>query len=96
MKTKYVLSGLFLVSALHATAALAGPGVQVGSGQGPEGSGTPVNISVDYEADAGGAVVGGQFQRQFGMFNSVTRRTAIRFQRCYCRFANGDDWLNRF
>ena len=69
MKTKYVLSGLFLVSALHATAALAGPGVQVGSGQGPEGSGTPVNISVDYEADAGGAVVGGQFQITYDSAN---------------------------
>ena len=69
MKTKYVLSGLFLVSALHATAALAGPGVQVGSGQGPEGSATPIDISVDYEADPGGVVVGGQFQITYDSAN---------------------------
>jgi hypothetical protein len=60
MKTKTKIAALVLFSASYAAAAVAGPAAQLGSGGGAEGSVEPVAITVDYEA--GGDVVGGQFQ----------------------------------
>lgn len=60
MKKTAIISGLLLVASFGFGSAFAGPGVQVGDGSGPAGSGTPVNITVDFEG--GGSTVGGQFR----------------------------------
>ena len=60
MNIKNGLIGLISIMVLQTSSAFAAPAVLVGDGMGPQGSASPVNITVSWEGD--GAVVGAQFQ----------------------------------